>query len=81
MAKGDSSIHPDIFNEVDNKDPNKPDSTGMDLYFGGYDEVLGRHGKMGPDAMMHGTPNSDASHDLYGGPAQGEPDPIDKTKG
>jgi len=78
MAKGDSSIHQDPFNEVDNKDPNKPDSTGLDLYFGGYDWILKMHGTMGPDAMINGTPNSNASDDLYGGPAKGEPNPINK---
>lgn len=73
MAKGSGMIHPNPFNEVESKDPNKADSDGIDLYFGGYDEVLKNHAQeTGP--MAH-TPNSDASHDLLGGPAPGEPNP------
>ncbi len=69
-------IHSNPYNEVNSKDPDKPDSNGMDLYYGGYDEVIKMTGKStGP---MVSTPNSDMSHDVYGGPAKGEPNPIGK---
>lgn len=75
MAKGSSGeIHQDPFNEVNNKDPNKPDSMGDDLYFGGYEEVIKMQAKESGD--MVSTPNSAASHDLMGGPADGEPNPA-----
>lgn len=73
MAKNSGIIHQSPFNEVDNKDPNKPDSMGDDLYFGGWDEVMKMH--LSETGDMVSTPNSDASHDVFGGPAKGEPNP------
>ena len=75
MKKSSSGdMHPNPFNEVDNKDPNKPDVMGDDLYYDGWDEVMAMHLKeTGP---MVSTPNSEASHDTFGGPAKGEPDPA-----
>lgn len=74
MAKGSSGVHyPDPYNEVANKDPNSPDV--MDVYMGSWDEVMKMH--LSQDgADMTSTPNSDASHDLYGGPAPGEANPA-----
>lgn len=72
MAKG-GMIHEDIFNEVDGTDPEKPDSNGNDLYFGGYSEPLDKTLTKGP---MLETPNSKATRDLYGGPSKGEPNPA-----
>jgi hypothetical protein len=75
MAKGMSGIiHQNPFNEVDNKDPNKPDSMGDDLYFGGWDEVMKMH--LAETGDLVSSPNSDASHDIFGGPASGEPNPA-----
>ena len=76
MAKGNSAIYDDVFNEVMGKDANKPDTEGIDLYFGGYDAVISMHGSHGPDAMMEGTPNAKQARDLYGGPVKGEPNPV-----
>lgn len=75
MAKGSGGvIHKDPFNEVNNKDPNSPDSTGDDLYFGGWPEINKMH--LSTDsADMTSSPNSEASHDVYGGPVPGEPNP------
>ena len=72
MAKGDKgTLYPNIYNETGTGE--EPDTTGDDLYFGGYDEVLKMHLKETGD--MISTPNSDASHDTFGGPAKGEPNP------
>lgn len=73
MAKSSGMIHQNPYNEVDSKDANKPDSMGDDLYFGGYDEVIKNH--LSETGDMVSTPNSDASHDTFGGPAKGEPNP------
>lgn len=74
MAKdGKGYGYPDPYNEVGSKDPNSPDTSGMDLYFGGYDEVMKMHGKQtGP---MVSTPNTDSGSDMIGGTAPGEPNP------
>ena len=61
------------FNEVANKDPNKPDAMGDDLYYGGFDEVLKMHLTEGP---IFTTANSDEGRDMSGGPAPGEPNPA-----
>lgn len=73
MAKNSGIIHQSPFNEVDNKDPNKPDTTGDELYFNGWTEVMKMH--LSETGDMVSTPNSDASHDVFGGPAKGEPNP------
>lgn len=74
MAKGDKGVlYPDPYNEVANKDPNKPDVMGDGLYYDGWDEVMKMH--LSETGSMTGTPNSDASHDTFGGPAAGEPNP------
>ena len=73
MASKGSDIHQDIFNEVDNKDPNKPDAMDGDLYYA-YPEVIAMQTK--ESGNMVETPNSKASRDLYGGPTKGEPNPI-----
>jgi len=75
MAKGSSGIiHHNPANEVVNKDPNKPDVTGDGLYFDGWSEINKMH--LSETGDMAHSPNSDASHDLYGGPAAGEPNPA-----
>ena len=72
MAK-DGMIHQNPLNEVNNKDPNKPDSMGDDLYFGGWPEIMKMHlSETGP---MVDTPNSRSGGDVMGGPAKGEPNP------
>lgn len=73
MAK-DSLIHMDPFNEVVNKSPNEPDSMGDDLYFGGMDEIIKNH--LSETGNLVSTPNSQGSHDTFGGPANGEPNPA-----
>jgi hypothetical protein len=78
MAKNGSAVYDDPFNEVKGKDPNKPDTDGMDLYFGGYDAVISIHGTMGPDSMMGGSNNAQASRDVYGSVVKGEPDALKK---
>ena len=65
--------YPNPFNEVENRDPNKPDAMGDDLYYQGWDEVMKMH--LQDDGPLITTVNSDASHDVYGGPIQGEPNP------
>ena len=75
MAKGSNAIHHDVFNEVDGKDPNKADSNGMDLYFGGYKAIIEMHGSESGDMVE--SPNAKASRDLYGGTAKGEPAPVE----
>lgn len=71
----DSDIfHLSPFNEVDNPDPNKPDSMGEDLYFGGWDEIMKFH--LDESGPLLNTPNSAGSHDVFGGPAPGEPNPA-----
>ena len=72
MAKGSGLTNPNVFNEVSNKDPNKPDISGADMYYS-YDEVMKVH--LQESGEMVSTPNSEASHDVYGGPASGEPNP------
>ena len=74
MAKNSGTIHSDPYNEVDSKDPNKPDSTGDDLYFGGYEAVIAMH--LQESGEMVETPNAKASRDVYGGTAKGEPSPV-----
>lgn len=74
MAKSSGIIHQNPFNEVNSTDPNKPDSMGDDLYFGGYDEVIKMQAQESGD--MVSTPNSDASHDIMGGPTVGEVNPA-----
>lgn len=73
MAKSSGEVFSDVFNQSNNKDPNKPDSNGDDLYFGGYDEVLKMNLKETGDMVE--SANSRASHDVYGGPTKGEPNP------
>lgn len=74
MAKGNGgTIHSDPYNEVNNKDPNKPDVMGEGLYFDGWDEVMKYH--LAETGDMISTPNSAASHDTFGGPTAGEPNP------
>jgi hypothetical protein len=75
MAKGNNGVlYPDPFNEVDNKDPNKPDVMGNGIYYDGWDEVMKMHLKETGDLVS--TSNSDASHDTFGGPTTGEPNPA-----
>lgn len=75
MAKGSSgTIHTNPFNEVNNTDPNKPDSMGDDLYFQGWDEIMKMH--LAETGDLVSSPNSDASHDIMGGPTTGEPNPA-----
>jgi hypothetical protein len=76
MAKGMGGVkYPDPFNEVGSKDPNTPDVSGDGLYFNGWDEVMKMH--LSTDgADMVSSSNSDASHDIYGGPVAGEPNPA-----
>jgi len=75
MAKGNSGlIHSNPFNEVNNTDPNKPDSMGDDLYYGGFDEVIKNH--LSETGGLTDTPNADASHDIFGGPTVGEANPA-----
>jgi len=57
------------YNETNNPDPNSPDMTGTDIYFGGYDEVLKMHLD---DCTIVSTPNSRSGEDILGKPAPGE---------
>lgn len=66
--------YPNVWNEVNNTDPNDPDTHGTELYFDGYDEILGMHlQNTGP---MDVTPNSESGRGVFGGPAPGEPNPA-----
>ena len=72
MAKG-AMVHESPYNEVNNKNPETPDTMGKGLYFDGYDEPL----EMTLTSYnIFETPNSKASRDLYGGPAPKEPNPA-----
>jgi len=73
MAKGSGDVFSNPFNAVDNTDPNKPDSMGDDLYFNGWAEINKMH--LAQTGEMVSTPNAEASHEMYGGPAPGEPNP------
>ena len=69
--------YPDPFNEAGSrggKDPNVPDTTGDDLYYGGYDEIMKMHTTATGPLIM--TPNSEEAHATMGGPAAGEPNPA-----
>jgi hypothetical protein len=79
VAKTSGVIHPDPFNEVDNKDPNKPDSMGDDLYYNGWDEIMKMHLQETGD--MVSTPNSDSGKDMMGHEAPGEPSAIKSMGG
>jgi len=57
------------YNETNNPDPNSPDTTGGDIYWGGYDEVLKMHLD---DRTMESTSNSRSGEDILGKPAPGE---------
>jgi hypothetical protein len=75
MAKGNSGIiHSNAFNEVNSTDPNVPDVTGDGIYFNGWDEIMKMH--LSETGDLVSTPNSDASHGIFGGPAQGEANPA-----
>lgn len=72
--KTDSYGYSNPWNEVNNTDPNSPDTTGRALYFDGWDEILDMHLKnTGP---MDVTPNSTSGRGVFGGPAPGEPNPA-----
>ena len=74
MAKDSGVIHQNVLNEVDNKNPETPDSMGDDLYFGGWSEINKMH--LSQTGSMTDTPNSRANADVMGGPAKGEPNPA-----
>lgn len=76
MAKGSSGIHPDVFNEVDNTDPNKPDVTGEGLYFNGWDEIMKMH--LSETGNMIESPNAKASRGVYGSTVKGEPNALER---
>lgn len=61
-------------NEVDSKDPNKPDISGAGLYVS-YDEVIESQLSQ-DDASCKYTPNSKSGEGICGGPAPGEPNPA-----
>ena len=75
-TKQGSFGYPDPFNEAGSrggKDPNVPDTTGDDLYYGGWPEINKMHlSATGPLIM---TENSEAAHGTMGGPAKGEANP------
>jgi hypothetical protein len=74
MAKKDSGlVWSNPFNETGSGGPESPDITGDKLYYS-YEEVMATHLK--ETGQMVSTPNSDASHDVYGGPAAGEMNPA-----
>ena len=73
MAKSSGTIHTNPYNETNNSDPNKPDVMGNGLYYDGWDEVMKMH--LSETGDLVSTPNSDASHDTFGGPAKGEANP------
>ena len=76
MAKGMGGVkYPSPFNETGSPDPNVPDTMGDALYYNGFDEVLKMHLSM-DGADMTSSSNSDASHDIYGGPCAGEANPA-----
>lgn len=76
MAKGPGLIHQDVFNEVDNTDPNKPDTSGEGMYFGGWPEIMKNH--LAESGNMIETPNTKASRGLYGSTVKGEPNALER---
>lgn len=74
MAKDGGVHYPNPFNETGSKDPNQPDVNGDGLYYDGWSEVMKMHlSTNGADMVT--SDNADASHDVYGGPTAGEPNP------
>ena len=66
------------FNEVNNTDPNSPDTTGKGIYFDGYDEILKFH--LLATGPLDETPNSRSGGGILGGPAPGEDNPAGMGK-
>ena len=71
-AKDSGLMYPNPFNETGSGGPESPDVNG-DMMYGSYDRMMKHH-------LMEGdifeSSNSKASHDVYGGPAAGEPNPA-----
>lgn len=62
-------------NQTGSGGPDSPDMKGDDVYWGGFDEVLGKH--LQTDSMVSSS-NSESGADILGGVAPNEPDPMKK---
>jgi hypothetical protein len=73
MAKNGKSsgiFYENVSNETGSPNPETPDMTGKDIYWGGFPEVLGKHLV---EQSMVSTPNSESGDDILGKPTPGEP--------
>lgn len=76
-GKSNGIYYPSPSNETGQGGPESPDMTGKDIYFGGFDEMLGKHLM---EQSMVSTPNSEDSDDIYGVPTSGEPQAMSGKK-
>lgn len=78
MARGgkeSGALHPDPYNEVNNHDPNSPDTDQI------YEDYAHRdrwHLSQ-ESADLVSTPNSRSGHGINGGPTPGEPNPAEMS--
>lgn len=79
MAKKNNSsgvTHSNPYNETDNRDPNTPEMSGDDIYYGGCPEVQKMH--LSNAGVTWGQSNNSMSgKGTLGGPASGEPQVVD----
>ena len=74
--KKDSGMHyPDPSNETGSGGPESPDMKGLDMYWGGWPEVTGKHLSEGD---MTSTSNTESGDDILGTPTPGEPQAMKK---